>query len=318
MYTWENNLNLLETLIEIRGVSGDEQRISHFVIDYVKTHQHKWKSQPTIYAGKGFQDAVILVFGNPKTAMYAHMDTIGFTVGYNNNLIKVGGPKPDEGIELVGEDSNGPISCELMIIEDEDHRLSLKAVYDREIERGTCLSYAPNFRVNEDFISSPYIDNRLGVWMALQTAAQLEHGAIVFSTYEEHGGGSVGFLGKFLLERYGVDKALICDITWKTEGVQHGDGVAISMRDSGIPRRSYLESVIRLAEQSGIPFQLEVESAGGSDGQALQRSSYQIDWVFIGAPEDHVHTPDESIHKFDVDAMLKMYIHLMQAMNKEE
>jgi putative aminopeptidase FrvX len=145
----------------------------------------------------------------------------------------------------------------------------------------------------------------------LKVAETLENGAIVFSTYEEHGGNSVGFCAKFLLDRYGVRQSLVSDITWITHGVKHGGGVAISMRDSGIPRRSYLNKIIDLANLSGIRFQLEVESAGGSDGTMLQRSDLPIDWCFIGAPEDHVHTPEEKVFKFDIMCMVELYKYLM-------
>jgi putative aminopeptidase FrvX len=149
------------------------------------------------------------------------------------------------------------------------------------------------------------------VWNALKVAENLENGIICFSTWEEHGGGSVGYLAKFIYEKYGVKQALISDITWVTEGVKHAEGVAISIRDSGIPRRSYINKIISLAKESQIPFQLEVESAGGSDGNALQRSPYPFDWCFIGAPEDFVHTPDEKVHKSDIESMVKMYNYLM-------
>ena len=84
------------------------------------------------------------------------------------------------------------------------------------------------------------------------------------------------------------------------------------MRDSGIPRKSYVDRIINLAQESQIPFQLEVENAGGSDGNALQRSPYPFDWCFIGAPEDNVHSPDEKVHKSDIKAMTKMYDYLMR------
>ena len=84
------------------------------------------------------------------------------------------------------------------------------------------------------------------------------------------------------------------------------------MRDSGIPRKSYVNKIINLAKQSQIPFQLEVENAGGSDGNALQRSPYPFDWCFIGAPEDNVHSPDEKVHKSDIESMFKMYDYLMK------
>jgi putative aminopeptidase FrvX len=239
------------------------------------------------------------------------MDSIGFTVGYDKELIKIGGPKTIDGIQLVGSDSIGEIETELMVIEDEDGSKELQYVYDREIERGTILTFKPNFRETEESVQSPYMDNRLGMWNALKVAETLENGAIVFSTYEEHGGNTVAFCAKFLLDNYGVQQALISDITWVTHGVVHGGGVAISMRDSGLPRRSYLNKIISLAKESTVKFQLEVESAGGSDGTMLQRSDLPIDWCFIGAPEDHVHSPDEIVFKFDIMCMVELYRYLM-------
>ena len=84
------------------------------------------------------------------------------------------------------------------------------------------------------------------------------------------------------------------------------------MRDHGIPRRSYLTHIIKLAQESGVDFQLEVESSGGSDGGVLQKSDLPIDWCFIGAPEDNVHSPDEIVFKFDIRAMVGLYKYLMK------
>ena len=115
-----------------------------------------------------------------------------------------------------------------------------------------------------------------------------------------------------MYERYMVRQTLICDITWVTAGVPHGNGVVVSLRDSGIPRRSYVNKIIALLKKAGVPYQLEVESSGGSDGNELQRQPYPIDWCFIGAPEDHVHTPDERVFKKDIDAMIWAYSVLMK------
>ena len=156
------------------------------------------------------------------------------------------------------------------------------------------------------------MDNRLGVWNALKAAETLENGAIVFSTYEEHGGNSVGFCARYLFDKYNLTQNLISDITWVTNGVKHGGGVAISMRDKGIPRRSFLNQIIALAKESGVDYQLEVESAGGSDGGVLQHSDLPMDWCFIGAPEDYVHTPDEKVFKHDIMCMVELYRYLMR------
>ncbi|MFL2588800.1 MAG: M20/M25/M40 family metallo-hydrolase, partial [Parvicellaceae bacterium] len=94
--------------------------------------------------------------------------------------------------------------------------------------------------------------------------------------------------------------------------IKHGDGVAISRRDSGLPRRVYVDRIIQLANESGVKYQIEVESAGGSDGNQLQKSPYPFDWCFIGAPEDNVHSPDEKVHKEDIKNMVLLYTYLMK------
>lgn len=305
-------MELLEKLVAIRAASSNEGPMKDFLLEYVATEGKKWTVQPEIIHGKGFQDCLILVFGQPVTAIYAHMDSIGFSTGYDKELIKVGGPRIIDGTQLVGSDSQGEIETELMVIEDDEGGFHSRYVFEREIDRGTLLTFRPNFRETGEYVQSPYLDNRLGVWNALKVAETMQNGAIIFSTYEEHGGNSVGYCARYLLENHGVCQALISDITWVTSGVKHGGGVAISMRDSGLPRRSYLERIIALARESGVPFQLEVESAGGSDGGMLQKSDLPIDWCFIGAPEDHVHTADEKVFKKDIDSMVALYRYLME------
>jgi len=306
-------MDLLKKLCQIHAPSGNEEALTLFVLDYINQHKRNWKVHPEIFHGEGFQDCIVMVFGKPRTAVFAHIDSIGFTVKYNNEIVKIGGPVTKNGIELIGEDSQGKIDAKLTIEIDEKNNKSLHVI-DRPIDRGTTLTFKPNFRENADFIQSCYLDNRLGVWNALQLAKSLEDGIICFSCWEEHGGGSVGYLAKFIYEKYGVRQALISDITWVTKGVKHGDGAAISMRDSGLPRRSYINKIIKLAKKSEVPFQLEVENAGGSDGNALQRSPYPIDWCFIGAPEDNVHSPNEKVHKKDITSMLDLYKYLMKSL----
>ena len=304
-------MKLLQKLCSIRSPSGNESNIRNFLLDYIDDHISNFKVKPIVITDN-IQDCIILKFGKPKTAIFSHIDSIGFTVRYGKELIKIGGPKTNDGIKLVGKDSKGEILTEIYNYEDHNGNNHIEYLFDREIERATELTFKPNWREDENFIQCCYMDNRLGVWNALKVAHTLENGAICFSTHEEVGGGSVGFLGKYIYEQWGVKQALISDITWVTEGVKHGEGVVISRRDSGLPRRSYVDRIIKLANESNIPFQIEVESSGGSDGNQLQKSPYPIDWCFIGAPEDYVHSPDEKVHKKDIKSMVKLYSYLMK------
>ena len=305
------DFSLLKQMCSIHAPSGSEFLMTDFVLNYINKNKKNWSVKPIILSGDIFHDSIILVFGKPKTAVFAHMDSIGFTVGYGAQLIKIGGPQTESGWKLVGEDSKGEIECELFV----DSKGAISYIYNREIDRGTTLTFKCEFREENGYIESCYLDNRLGVFNALKLAETLKNGIICFSCYEEHGGGNAQFLGKYIYENYSVMNALISDITWVTTGVQHGNGVAISMRDSGIPRRKFLNQIIKIANESKIPYQLEVESAGGSDANVLHRSSYPFQWCFIGAAEDNVHSPFEKVAIQDFKAMLNLYKKLLLSLH---
>ena len=301
-------MKLLKQLCEIHAPSGEEFKMTEFILEYIQKNENSWHSKPLLHYGEGFQDNLIMVFGKkPKTAIFAHLDSIGFTVKYDNEIIKIGGPVTNEGIILVGEDSKGKIEGKII-----KKNKKLFIDFPRAIDRGPSLVFKMNFREDDTYVQSCYIDNRLGVWNALQLAKSIKEGIIVFTSWEEHGGGSAGYLGKFIYEKYNVHQALISDITWITKGVTHGKGCVISLRDSGIPRRKFINNIIEIAKKSKIPFQLEVEDAGGSDGNNLQRSDYPWDWCFIGAAEDNVHSPNEKVHKKDIHSMLDLYKRIVQ------
>jgi putative aminopeptidase FrvX len=259
--------DLLKQMCRIHAPAGNEVAMTDFLLDYINTNKNKWKVQPQILSGDGLQDCIVLVFGKPKTAIYAHIDSIGFTVRYHNQLVKIGGPKTESGYKLTGNDSIGEIICTLQVDEERD----LSYQFDREIDRGTMLTFLPEWVEDDNFVQCCYMDNRLGVYNALKVAETLENGMICFSCWEETGGGSVEYLAKLMVEKYQVTQALISDITWVTEGVLHGQGCVISMRDSGLPRRKYVNKIIDIVKESKMPYQLEVESSGGSDGNILHR-----------------------------------------------
>lgn len=119
------------------------------------------------------------------------------------------------------------------------------------------------------------------------------------------------FLLQFIQSTAPVKQALISDITWITDGIHHHQGVVISIRDKFIPRKKFIDRIIQLVQKSGISFQLEVEAYGGSDGREVQFSPFAMDWCFIGAAEDQVHSPDEKVSLRDLESMVQVYRYLM-------
>lgn len=299
---------LLKQLCEIHAPSGAESPVKEFIINYIRQKHKNWKHKPQIIQGEQFQDCLILKFGKPRTAIFAHMDSVGFTVRYFNQLLAIGSPDAETETRLVGRDSKGPIECELEF--DKDSHAFYK--FGRAIDRGTALTYKVNFVESKDYIESAYLDNRLGIYNALKVAETLKDGLIIFSCWEEHGGGAVGYLADYIYKTWKVRQALISDITWVSDGVAHGNGVAISLRDRNVPRKTFVDKIIHLANKHGIAHQLEVEGSGSSDGGELQRSPVPFDWCFVGAPEQHAHTPHEKVHKYDIKTMIDLYTCLMK------
>lgn len=312
----KNNIKsyqLLKEMSTIHAPSGNELAMKEFILNYVKKNSKNWKHKPKVIHGEDFQDNIILIFGKPRTAIFAHMDSIGFTVRYGKQLVKIGGPVVQNGFKLVGRDSKGEQEVELKIAEDKKTGMkSLEYSGKRDFERGTELVFKADWHENKDYLQCCYMDNRLGVFNALKVAETLKDGAIVFSSWEEHGGGSVSYLQKYLYEKYKIRQGLISDISWISDGVHYAKGPVISLRDSLIPRRSFINRIISIAAKNKCAYQLEVEGSGGSDAKELQMAAYPWDWCFIGAAEENVHTPDEKVHKKDVEGMIRLYEVLMK------
>ena len=305
--TTTSEFQLLKTMCAIHAPSGNEGPMKDFVLNYIQKHKKNWKHKPKIIHGKDFQDCIILIFGKPRTAVFAHLDSIGFTVRYGKQLVKIGGPVTDNGISLVGTDSKGKAEVKLKSTKEKSGYTKIEYAYKRDLDRGTELTFKPNWREDKDYVQCCYMDNRLGVYNALKLAETIKDGAIVFSCWEEHGGGSVSYLQKYLADKYKISQALISDISWISDGVHPGKGAVISMRDSLVPRRSFVDKIIKIATKNKLLFQLEVEGSGGSDAKELQMAEYPWDWCFIGAGEQHVHSPNEKVHKKDIESMIALY-----------
>lgn len=304
----KTNYSLLKDLCSIAAPCGNEGGLTDFLLNYINKESKNWLVQPKLIYGDKWQHNIILVFGKPTTAIFAHIDNIGFTVRYGEQLVRIGGPVCQPGFELIGTDSKGTQKATLQVkvnTKSGEKAISYKA--KRNFDTGTELSFLPNWRETKEFIQCCYMDNRLGVYTALKVAETIENGVIVFSTYEEHGGGSVSYIQKYLTKKYKIRQALICDISWISDGVKPHLGPVISMRDSLIPRKQYVNKIIDIAKKNKCAFQLEVEGSGGSDAKDLQMSENVWDWCFVGAAEENVHTPDEKVSIKDIEGMIQLY-----------
>ena len=66
-------MELLKQLCKIHAPAGSEAPLTDFVLNYIQVNKKDWKVQPEIFHGDGFQDCIVLVFGKPKTAIFAEI-----------------------------------------------------------------------------------------------------------------------------------------------------------------------------------------------------------------------------------------------------
>jgi putative aminopeptidase FrvX len=288
----------LQQLQEIEGVSGDEGRVADFVAATL--------AGVTDARVRRIGDNLIVSRGTPRVALFAHLDTVGFTLGYDNKLIRVGSPHT-EGGEAIRSTIDGQ-TWRGTVAKDED---GTRLVGAAGAPPGSRWVYDAPLQREGDVITGAYLDNRAGVWNAMRVVERCADVAVAFTVGEEHSGRGAALCGRILSDELGIRQALISDITWHTEHVHRGRGAAVSLRDRLVPRQRFLDRVLQLAEASGVPYQREIESDGSSDGGVLERTGMPIDWCFVGAPQEHPHTPREVVQWSDLEKMVELYVYLV-------
>ncbi len=303
----EYSLDLLWDLLAQDSPAGDEGPLADWL--------ENWLAREAPDASvERLGDSLIVTRGKaPKVVVFAHLDTTGWTLGYRKQLLRIGGPdgNPGDGVRPVRRpDTGGTLARR------EDGSWKVKGSLDAA--PGSRFVYAAVPELKDGQITAPYLDNRAGVWAALQALLACPQIALALSVQEETGSHGAGVTARRLYEKHGITQALIADLTWDTKHIKRGSGVAVSLRDSRVPRQSYLNRVLALAESSGLPFQREIEGSGGSDGAGIDRSGVPMDWVFIGAPEKAPHTSRERVHVADLQDMVALLVYLVNGLSNQD
>lgn len=296
---------LLGTLLQAEATSGDELALSRLVEDVALRFA---PAARRVRVGN-----TLLVFkGDPKLAVFAHLDSVGFTLGYDNRMIPIGGPavaSPAAVRSTVGDRVyRGHVACE-----DEDDRVF--RLVDGGGPPGTRWVYDTPPAFGATSLQGAYLDNRFGAYTALRLLELVPDVAVAFTAAEEVSGRGALDAARVIYEQTAIRRALVADLTWATQYVRPGKGPAVSMRDAFVPRKSWFDAVRAAAESAGVPFQIEIEAAGSSDGGMLERSGFGIDWVFVGAPENGYHTATETLVREDAVNMIRLFAHLVTTLS---
>jgi len=166
------------------------------------------------------------------------------------------------------------------------------------------------------------MDDRIAAAIAIEALKQLENTPhevhFVFSTQEE-----VGLRGA-TTAAYSVDPdvGFAVDVTRSGDtprpsskmATALGDGPAIKVRDSSfIADPRLVDWMVKTAEEAGIPYQLEVLEAGGTDGRAIQLTRSGVPAGCISVACRYIHSPSEMVDSDDVENAVKLLVKLLSS-----
>ena len=164
------------------------------------------------------------------------------------------------------------------------------------------------------------MDDRIAAAIAIETLRQLESTPhevhFVFSTQEE-----VGLRGA-TTAAYGVDPdvGFAVDVTRSGDmprpstkmATALGDGPAIKVRDSSfIADPRLVDWMVKSAENAQIPYQLEVLTAGGTDGRAIQMTRGGVPAGCVSIACRYIHSPSEMVDSDDVENAVKLLVKIL-------
>ena len=164
------------------------------------------------------------------------------------------------------------------------------------------------------------MDDRIAAAVAIEALKRLQQTPhevhFVFSTQEE-----VGLRGA-TTAAYGVDPdvGFAVDVTRSGDTPRFspkmatalGDGPAIKVRDASfIADPRLVELMVRTAQEAGIPFQMEVLEAGGTDGRAIQLTRSGVPAGCISIACRYIHSPSEMVDSDDVENAVRLLVKLL-------
>lgn len=291
----------------------------------------------------------------PKVMIAGHMDEVGFmvkriddngfvyfsTVGgwfYNvmlsqeytitteagTEIIGVSGSKPPH--ILTAEDRKKPVEIDKMFI---DLGVGSKQeVLDLGIQVGDMITprIAAKALNNPQYLLGKAWDNRVGCAVVSEVLAAHNANNTLYAvgTVQEE----VGLRGaKTSSQLIKPDIAISIDtgIAGDTPGItvdeannKIGDGPLMFLKDGGlISHRGFLKYAQKIAEEQGIPFQLEFLGGGSQDGAAISQSGSGCPTIVISLATRYIHSHTSIIHRQDYENAVKLVTAIVNSIDDD-
>lgn len=312
------NSELLKDLVKVYGPSSKENLIRQFIIEEIKEFVDDIVIDP-------LGNLIAHIKGDGKKIMISsHMDQIGMMVtdideeGFLR-FTNIGGISPYNIISqrvifengTIGVISHEPMK-DMSKIKLENMYIDLGVFSKKEAEEkvkvGDICIYHSQFNENDNVIFAPYLDDRVGCFIAIETIKKLKSPNndlyFVFSVQEE-----VGLRGaKTAAYSIDPDIGIALDVTSngdtpkaKRFAISLNKGAAIKVKDNSIICHPLIkETLVDLAKKNKIPYQMEVLEFGGTDVGAIHINKEGVPSGAISIPTRYIHSVIEMASKNDI------------------
>lgn len=331
------NTELLNKICTTPGTSGFEQRIRAVVLEELKglTDEVEMDNMGNIYAIKKGKSGKRVMVG-------AHMDEIGFIVTHidDKGFIRfhtLGGFDPKtltaQRVIIHGKkDVIGVMASKPIHVMTADERTKVAKLSDYFIDTGLSAEEVkelveignPITREREfiemgNCVNGKSLDNRLAVFILIETLKKLKGKEIPFDLYgvftvqEEVGirGANVSSMRINPDFGFGLDTTIAFDLPGAAEHemiTKLGEGTAIKIMDaSTICDYRMVDYMKKTADKHNIKWQPEILTAGGTDTAGIQRMTEGGSIAgAVSIPTRHLHQVIEMANKDDIQGSIDL------------
>ena len=205
-------------------------------------------------------------------------------------------------------------------------------VHNQGVHVGSVVTFADEMmELNERFYVGRALDNRVGGYMIAEVVRlirenknQLGYGLYVVNSVQEE----IGLRGaEMIARRLKPDLAIITDVCHDTQApmykkIEQGDlscGKGPVLTYGPAVQNNVLDMIIGVAEKQQIPFQrASITRSTGTDTDSFAYASEGVASALISLPLKYMHTTVETIHKEDVQNVIRLIYEVLVQLKGDE
>lgn len=318
-------MELLKNLTNVTAPSGNEKPVRDIIIEEIKPYA----DEITVDT---LGNLIVRKKGNGKKIMLsAHMDEVGIiaTVIDDNGFVRFSNIGAVNKKALQYSRVKFANSTVGIVVDEPDestdkstnfNKMYVNLIYDCKVNSlntisiGDVATFAPNFDISGDIISSKSLDDRAGCYVLVETLKAISKTEndlyFVFTVQEELGLRGAKTSTYSIQPHYAiaVDTTPCDDVpSGGKSSLKLGNGPAIKIKDGSIMCHPYIKNLlINSSESLNIKPQYEVLDKGNTDAGAIHTTGVGVITGAISIPLRYNHTACEMASKTDIENCIKI------------